>query len=136
MKLELFKKLIKEAVREVLQEELKGMLAEVVKPQQNIPVRKPVIFQEHKKITSTESPKVGVNPLMDILNETRQSMTRDEYQQLVSHIPGESNPGIGNLLEHNTRQEPGIDISTLDFVKKAGEVYKASIQKDKERLGG
>ena len=34
----------------------------------------------------------------------------------------------------STDNMPGIDLSSLDFVKKAGAIYKATVEKDKERL--
>jgi hypothetical protein len=41
-----------------------------------------------------------------------------------------------NPMQHlNAGPEPGIDLSTLDFVKNAGAIYKASVAKDKERFG-
>ena len=33
------------------------------------------------------------------------------------------------------RPAPGLDISQFDFVKKAGAVYKASVEKDKQKYG-
>jgi hypothetical protein len=30
---------------------------------------------------------------------------------------------------------PGLDISQFDFVKKAGQVYKKSVEKDKQKYG-
>lgn len=135
MKVELFKKIIKEAVKEVLQEELKDMLAEVVKKQQNIPTEGPTIFQEHKKVTSTQTPKVGVNPLMDILNQTRQSMTKEDYSHLVEHNLTQQNPtGIGNVAE-NAQPQVGLDLTNLGFIKNAGAILKASNEKDKQRAG-
>ena len=49
-----------------------------------------------------------------------------------------SAPGLGmeSMMEDNfARPEVGIDLSQLDFVKNAGAIYKASVEKDKQRFG-
>ena len=38
-------------------------------------------------------------------------------------------------MKENAGPMPGLDISQFDFVKKAGDVYKKAIQKDKEKYG-
>jgi hypothetical protein len=40
------------------------------------------------------------------------------------------------MQQYNPGPEPGLDLSTLDFVKNAGAIYKASVDKDKQRFGG
>lgn len=124
MKTEVFKKLIKEAVKEALQE---------------------IIFEEKKEpVTQKKAPKTtGVektipvtaykDPIMEMLNMTKKSMTSEDYRGIVgtSTIPSFNN--IGGIVE--TTPAPGLDLSTLDFVKNAGAIYKASVEKDKQRLG-
>jgi len=42
----------------------------------------------------------------------------------------------GNMgMTENRGPMPGLDISQFDFVKKAGAVYQAAKQKDKEKYG-
>ena len=50
-----------------------------------------------------------------------------------------SAPGIGMqsaMDQFRPGPEPGLDISQFDFMMRAGDVYKASVQKDKQRFGG
>lgn len=135
MKIELFKKLIKEAVREVIQEELSEILKESAK---KAPVESSALkmFGEHKKVVSSNTPKVGVNPLMDILEQTKNSMTKEDYSHLVS--PGFSQDTslqsqAGNL--HENLPPVGVDLSQLSFVKNAKAILEASNEKDKLRGG-
>jgi hypothetical protein len=136
MKLDLLKKLIKEAVSEAVREELGKILSEEVKPVQTLAgtVTK---YAEHKPVIA--KPVTTGNPLMDLMNETKYSMTQGEYQNLVSATSDMvSAPGMGmqtGLEQFRPGPEPGLDISQFDFMMRAGDVYKASVQKDKERFG-
>lgn len=124
MKTQAFKSLIKEAVREVLQE----MLFEEK--------REPVVQKKVFKTNSVEQIQPITSqrdPIMEMLNMTRNSMTSEDYQSMVgvSSAPNFNNIGVvGNNIP-----APGIDLSTLDFVKNAGAIYKASVEKDKQRFG-
>ena len=139
MKLDVFKKLIKEAVREVVREELPTLLSEnfnQVKPA--VPAVQHVTKYEEFNPTVTKPVKTG-DPIMDILNETRASMTQETYKDLMSatsdmvQAPGLGINQVGNL---SAAPAPGIDLSTLSFAKNAGAIFKASIEKDKARFGG
>ena len=136
MKLDLLKKLIKEAVSEAVREELGKILSEDVKPAQT-QVQQVTKYAEYKPVVAKPVP-TG-NPIMDLMNETKYSMTQGEYENLVSATSDMVQaPGLGmQPLTENFRQgpEPGLDISQFDFMMRAGDVYKASIQKDKERFG-
>ena len=136
MKLDLLKKLIKEAVGEAVREELSKILSEDVKPSQ--PARPSVMkYENYKPITAKPIP-TG-DPIMDLLNETRATMTSapdSGYRPDMSSMIQAPGLGMESMMEDNfTRPEVGIDLSQLDFVKNAGAIYKASVQKDKERLG-
>jgi hypothetical protein len=136
MKLDLLKKLIKEAVSEAVREELGKILSEDVKPVQT-QVQQVTKYAEHKPVIA--KPVATGNPLMDLMNETKYSMTQGEYQNLVSATSDMvSAPGMGmqtGLEQFRQGVEPGLDISQFDFMMRAGDVYKASVQKDKERFG-
>jgi len=139
MKLDLLKKLIKEAVKEAVREELAIILSEDVKPATKAPTVQHVTkYAEHKPVVAKPVP-TG-NPIMDLMNETKHSMTHGEYQNLISATSDMVQaPGLGmNPIVENFRQgpEPGLDISQFDFVNKAAAVYNASIEKDKQRFGG
>jgi hypothetical protein len=138
MKTELFKKLIKEAVREVLREELAGVQTQVPKRQisqitkyetYTPPVQKPARYAP-----------TG-DPIADLLNETKAQMVGGDYRTAYSATSDMvSAPGLGAnpiLMEDSfARPEPGLDISQFDFVNKAAAVFKASQEKDKQRFGG
>jgi hypothetical protein len=136
MKLDLLKKLIKEAVSEAVREELGKILSEDVKPVQT-QVQQVTKYAEHKPVVA--KPVTTGNPIMDLMNETKYSMTQGEYQNLVSATSDMvSAPGMGmqtGLEQFRPGPEPGLDISQFDFMMRAGDVYKASVQKDKERFG-
>lgn len=124
MKTQVFKNLIKEAVREVLQE----ILFEEKK--------EPVVQKEVFKTTGVEKAQPITsqrNPIMEMLNMTKNSMTSEDYKSIVG-TP--STPNFNNIgVVGSTTPAPGIDLSTLDFVKNAGAIYKASVEKDKQRFG-
>jgi hypothetical protein len=136
MKLDLLKKLIKEAVSEAVREELGKILSEDAKPIP-APVQTVTKYASHKPIVAKPIP-TG-DPIADLMNETKYSMTQGEYQNMLSATSDMvSAPGIG--MQSATNQfrpgpEPGLDISQFDFMMRAGDVYKASVEKDKQRFG-
>jgi hypothetical protein len=137
MKLDVFKKLIKEAVKEAVREELEIILSEDVKNTSTTPVVTHITPQSTYKPPVVNPVKTG-DPIMDILNETRASMTQESYRDLVSATSDMVQaPGLGmNPIESfQTRPAPGLDLSTLSFAKNAGAIYKASVEKDKARFG-
>ena len=81
MKLDLLKKLIKEAVKEAVREELAIVLSEDVKPVKT-QVQHVTKYAEHKPVVAKPIP-TG-NPIMDLMNETKYTMTQGEYRELVS----------------------------------------------------
>ena len=137
MKLDLLKKLIKEAVKEAVREELAIVLSEDTKPALKTPTVQHVTkYAEHKPVVAKPVP-TG-NPIMDLMNETKYSMTQGEYQNLISATSGMVQaPGLGMNPVENFRQgpEPGLDITQFDFMMRAGDVFKASVEKDKQRFG-
>ena len=135
MKLELLKKLIKEAVSEAVREELGKILSEDTKPAQTVA---PTITKYEKHIPVVARPVLTGDPIADLMNETKYSMTQGEYQNLVSATSDMVQaPGLGMnpIQQFKQGPEPGLDITQFDFMMKAGEVYKASIEKDKQRFG-
>jgi len=135
MKLDLLTKLIKEAVKEAVREELETILSEDVKHIQ-APKQTVTKYAEYKPVVA--KPVATGNPIADLMNETKYSMTQGEYQSMISATSDMVQaPGLGMNPIEQFRQgpEPGLDISQFDFMMKAGDVYKASVQKDKERFG-
>ena len=136
MKLDVFKKLIKEAVKEAVREELEIILSEDVKSKP-APVVQEITKYKNYKPTVAKPIRTG-DPIMDILNETRASMTQESYRDLVSATSDMVQaPGLGmNPIESfQAGPAPGLDLSTLSFAKNAGAIFKASIEKDKARFG-
>lgn len=116
MKVDLLKKLIKEAVREVLIEELQ--LSTKQKPDTSI---------KENHTASSNAGNISANPLQDALASTMKEFTRKDYSNFIinenSFTPEVQTPQIG----------VGLDLSNLDFVKKASSVYNLSKEKDKLR---
>ena len=128
MKVSQLKNLIKEAVKEAIQEELGTM-------QTASPV------QEVKKATPPPPPPVAPsktgNPMLDAINETKYSMTTDEYRTMVSaNSSMVQAPGLG-MQSHAAPSgpQPGLDLSQLDFAKNAGAIFKKSNELDKAKHG-
>jgi hypothetical protein len=135
MKLDLLKKVIKEAVKEAVREELETILSEDAKPVQ---VAKQTVTKYAEYKPTVARPVTTGDPIADLMNETKYSMTQGEYRNLVSATSDMVQaPGLGMNPIEGFRQgpEPGLDISQFDFMMRAGDVYKASVQKDKERFG-
>ena len=144
MKLDLLKKLIKEAVSEAVREELGKILSEDVKPK-HTPIgvgghgvaNTVTKYENHKSIVARPIP-TG-DPIADLMNETKYSMTQGDYQSMVSATSDMVQaPGLGMnpIDQFRPSAEPGLDISQFDFMMRAGDVFKASVAKDKQRFGG
>lgn len=138
MKVELLKEIIKQAVREAVREELQQVLSEDVKPKPTNKVATPSFKNNITRPTITRPIPTG-DTIQDLINETKYSMSQGEYQNLVSATSDMvSAPGLGmQPIVDQFRQgpEPGLDISQFDFMMRAGQVYKASVEKDKQRFG-
>lgn len=142
MKASQFKELIKEAVREVLVEELN-----------KTSTQQPPMQEQFTKT----APKSTGNPMLDALNETKSSMTAEDYSNLGGGTMGSSLAQSFNrnsfmpqgrtvkpvsddpqAVAQAVAQAPkqGLDLSQLGFVNKAAAIVNTSIKKDKERFGG
>lgn len=113
MKVDLLKNLIKEAVREVLVEELQLS-------------KKQMQSNSVKENRTVQAPSISLNgnPLQDALMATRQELSSIDYSNFM-------------ISEHSTDTvmpvtdtRAGLDLSGLDFVKKATSIYKLSKEKD------
>lgn len=123
MKVDLLKKLIKEAVKEAIREELySNSSVKNVEPQ---------IKQEVRK-----------GSIDEMLNMTRSNMGASDYKNIMnfdsSHAMNFPTSTTNNKSSVSipTGPQPGLDITNLDFVKKAASVYNLSVEKDKQKLGG
>jgi len=148
MKLNQLRTVIREEVRAAVKEELQDMLNEAVKVAST-----PIEHSNHKTSQSikesiltgtrtTKSKKGSLDPISEALNQTRATMSPEEYKNIFTGTADMvSKPNFASSMANqmgigsNSGQHPGLDISKFDFVKKAGQVYKASIEKDKQKHG-
>ncbi len=119
MKVELLKNIIKEAVREVLREELNNVrTATHSQPVKNSPRLQEEVKQE----------TLSQNPLENALLQTMKEFSRQDYNNLLDN----SNQSILESLD-NSREIPsgvGIDLNQLDFVKNAAAIFNQSNKKN------
>jgi hypothetical protein len=86
--------------------------------------------------------------MQEMLQQTKSNMTNEDYRtvlngttDMVSGMPNiaSSMPNMAssmaNQMSMNAGNQPGLDISNLDFVKKAGAVYKAAEAKSNVNAG-
>jgi len=138
MKASEFKKLIKEAVREVIKEEF------------SIP-QEPV----QEQVTEPKYKSTG-NPMLDALNETRMGMTSEDYKNLNGGTlqssmaqnfnraafmpqgraikPASDDP---QAVQAAVASAPkvGLDLSQLGFINKAAAIVNEADRKQKEKYG-
>lgn len=160
MKIDQLRKIIREEVRAAVKEELQDVLTEAVKiasapttmqpaPQPGTSewssVKKPS-KQELAEMIGLKTPPKATNiefskndSLNAILKQTQNSMTNEDYKQVFSGTSDMiSKPNFASTMANQMgmgSDQPGIDISKLDFVSKAKSVFDASIKKDKQRAG-
>ena len=135
MKLNQLRKIIREEVRSAVKEELQDILNEAVKH-----ASAPVV--EHKqvkveppvpsKMNPVASIKTGTKSIDDMLKQTQASMTNEEYKnvftgtsEMVTGMPNMAST-MANQMSMNAGNQPGLDISNLDFVNKAKQVLDLS----------
>ena len=134
MKLEQLRKIIREEVRAAVKEELQDVMNEAVKyastptKMQEVPKGLPKRWSTGKSAT-----------LDEMLQDTRAEMTGEDARNIMGSS-GVQKPNFASMMTNQMVREqngpmPGIDISQLDFVKNAGAIYKASLKKDKNRVG-
>ena len=142
MKLDQLRKIIREEVRSAVKDELQEMLNEAVKAASTPSTQeyKAVKQKDLKRTWSTGRMNPGTVPLEEMLNMTRESMTGDDYKNVVNadssmvKKPNFASSMASNMgMTENTGPMPGIDISKLDFVKNAKAVLDKSYEKDKSR---
>lgn len=117
MKVNALKQLIKEAVKEAIREEL------------NIDRVSP----------SKEETIKPSNSIEEALLSTKSTMTNEDYKNVLSFEASDAKNFFSNNVNSlettpvSTGPKVGLDISNLDFVKKASKVLDASYQKDKAK---
>ena len=148
MKLDTLRKVIREEVKAAIKEELQDMLNEAVKVAsapstsnvQNTNQYKPVVQKDLSKTWSTGKINTGTIPLEEMLNQTQREMTGEDYKQITGATGPSVNTSTSNMmanqmgLTENSGPMPGIDISKLDFVKKAKDIYDLANKKTNGQL--
>lgn len=126
MKVELLKNIIKEAVREAVNEEIKAILLEAVNiaSKEDIPevkVQKPIKRSIEK-----------ADPIMEMINMTKDTMTQHDYKSIInadSSMVPRPDFQMNSIAENfQPGPQPGIDISKLDFVKNAAAIFNRSVE--------
>ena len=150
MKLDQLRKIIREEVRSAVKEELQEVMNEAVKAASapNTLATPYKTIQVETQKPSPTNPVMGKTSLDEMLQMTRNNMTNEEYKTIFSgnannaiggvpQVNGTPRQNVANSLANQMQMSPGsgIDISQLDFVKKAGDVLKASNEKDKQKAG-
>lgn len=151
MKLDQLRKVIREEVKTAMREELQEIMNEAVKAA-STPVEQPkqTFYQGESGTPTTDVaaptiPKKSADPIMEMLNQTRATMTSEDYRTVTSATSDMvQKPNFASMMAGNmgmsqpvgsNRPAPGIDLSQLDFVKKAGAIYNKAVEKDKQKYG-
>ena len=131
MKLDQLRKIIREEVKAAVKEELQDVLTEAVKVASTPST-------PAKPVVKINKPKTGT--LDEMLNMTKNSMTSSDYRTLVNAnssmvtgLPNTASTMATQMSMNAGGNQPGIDISNLDFVKKAKDVLVASDNIDKSK---
>ena len=147
MKANELRKLIREEVKAAVREELQEMLTEAVKVASTPDINnskndyREVKQKDLKRTWSVGRMNPGTVPLEEMLNQTKASMTGEDYTNVINGTSGmvkkpnfASNIASDMGLTENSGPVPGIDISKLDFVKNAKAVLDKSYEKDRNKL--
>ncbi len=141
MKLDQLRKIIREEVKAAVKEELQEVMNEAVRIASQ-PQIKEVVQQSSKPIQVKKPAPTSSDPIMEMLNQTKASMTSDEYKNIYTGTsdmvqkPNFASTMASSMGMTDSRGPmPGLDISQFDFVKKAGQVYKKSVENDKQKFG-
>ena len=131
MKASEFKQLIKEAVKEAIKEEFLEITQQ--------PMQEQVRYQDDPVPPVSKSKPVAPvktgNAILDMLNETRASMTSEDYRNVIGANSSMAQSFPTGGARTATSVQAGLDLSQLSFVKNAGKILKVSNEKDKLRNG-
>ena len=146
MKLDVLRKVIREEVKKAIKEELQDMLTEAVKIASSPSKPSVTNSNDYTRVTQKDIKRqwssgpinTGTVPLEEMLNQTATSMTNEDYRNVVNATSDMVQaPGMANTVASNLGMSggpaPGLDISQLDFVKKAKNVLDAANAKDASR---
>ena len=133
MKLEQLRKIIREEVRAAVKEELQDVMNEAVKYAST-----PTKIQEVPKGRTKRWSSGKSATLDEMLQDTRLSMTREDAGNIMGSS-GPTKPNFASMMSNQMAKEnqgpmPGLDISKLDFVKKAKSVLDLANKKSSNQL--
>ena len=158
MKLDQLRKIIREEVRAAVKEELQEVMNEAVRvastpSMQPAPkagtsdwsVAKKPNKQELAEMIGLKTPPKATNiefakdaKLNSMLAQTQASMTNEDYQQVFAGTSDMvKKPNFASSMASSmgmSGAQPGLDISQLDFVKKAKKVLDLANEKSNSRL--
>lgn len=161
MKLDQLRKIIREEVRAAVKEELQDVINEAVKiasaPTKMQPAPEPGTSdwsaakpkmgkQELAEMIGLKTPPKPTNitfsknkSINSMLQQTQKSMTNEDYQQVYTGTSDMvAKPNFASSMANQmgmSGAQPGLDLSQLDFVKNAKNIFDASVKKDKQRAG-
>lgn len=141
MKLNQLRKIIREEVKAAVKEELQDILNEAVKVA-STPINEAKSLNTQMPTPTPTNPVAGGSKsINEMLKQTADNMTNEDYKtvfngssDMVTGMPSMAT-SMANQMNMNAGNQPGLDIANLDFVKKAGAVFNASVAKDKQKAG-
>lgn len=135
MKTQELKQLIRKEVKSAIHEGLKEVLTEAVKEASKVEKPKQSEKQNNTQYLRSEKNKSieeSQNPrsVQDILDTTREEMEQNLKEYNQPNV--KENVTLGeNYGESGEAPKAGLDLSNLDFVKKANQVYRKSQEKSR-----
>lgn len=146
-----FRKIIREEVKQAIQQEVRDIIIEAVKiASEGTPVKeepkevvKPVQFSDlkrDKELSEIRSKFRSVNPIEQMLEETKLSFTSADAKNfsganvMATNRAGAMAHEMGMMDSANSNT--GLDLSSLPFLKNAKNILELSKEKDKQRFGG
>lgn len=137
MKLDQLRKIIREEVRSAVKEELQEVMNEAVKVASTPTLTQipSTPIKVEKKAPNSLNPVMGKATLDEMLSMTKKNMTSEEYKNVFTGTSDmvSGGPNMASSVANQMGMNTGIDINKLDFVKKAGDVLKASNAIDKNK---
>ena len=140
MKLDQLRKIIREEVRAAVKEELQEVMNEAVK-YASAPAPQPTNLYKEVPKDQPKKWSTGKSATLDeMLQQTAATMSGEDAKNFAGAgnvtKPNFATSMAGNMgLTENSGPMPGLDISKLDFVKKAKSVLDLADKKTKARVG-
>lgn len=137
MKLDQLRKVIREEVRSAIKEELQEVLTEAVKVA-STPTKQSVYQAAPSKPIVSKVAGKRQGTLEEMLNQTKASMTNEDYRTVISGTSDMvTKPNFASSMANQmgmSGPQPGLDLSSLDFIKKAKQIFDKAESKGKTKL--